>query len=187
MVSLEQFVRYPLAAAMLAAMGSPAGACADEHGPCAPAGAAVVSMEQLPPAAAAGIAGAAPGARVQDVLSFEDAGRAMYLARTVRAGRAMGVQVGATGEVVLVETRLSASELPGPVKRTADAEVGTYALRDYWKRERRDGTGGAGATSESYVVRASSRARVKSLEIAPDGGVVSSTFETVEAPGVQNG
>lgn len=166
MSSLNTFIRFPLAAAMLAAMGSISGCRSDEG--IAPAG-EVVAIEQVPEAARATMTEKAAGSTIDEVTTFEEDGKRMYLAKTIQNGKTTGIEVYSTGEVCCIETKLEASELPPLVKRAADAETLGYPQREFWKKDSK------GAVT--YAVMATSRARVKQIEIDANGKIIKSAFE----------
>jgi hypothetical protein len=167
MSSLNSFIRFPLAAAMLAAMGSlGAGGCSSDGQ--AGEAASVVAIESVPEAARATMQAKAGESAISEVTTFEEDGKQMYMARTIQNGRTTGIEVYATGEVCCIETKLEASELPPVVKRSADAETLGYPQREFWRKDSKDVV--------TYVVTAASRARSKHVEIDAQGTIIKSTF-----------
>jgi len=169
----DHSIRFPLAAAMLAAMGGvagghPTGARASGEGDetqhrCLSVGEvpgpALTSIE-------AALAAHESGASADAYLSFESSGETVYVGETIIQGRTAAVEVRASGEVRSVELEISERELPGQVKRMVDAETGSYPRRAYWKKLSKG--------EVSYVVNARSTARAKRLELDQRGRVLKS-------------
>jgi hypothetical protein len=180
MSMFDHSIRFPLAAAMLAAMGGVSAGCSS--GPAAreamggaESGHRTIGVGEVPGPALTAIdaqlssfqgGGRDDGASVDEYLRFEENGETMYVGQTVIAGRRTAVEVHADGEVCCVEVEVPLSELPAAVKRVSDAETGSYPARAYWKKLSR------GATT--YVVNARSSARAKHLEIDELGRVLKS-------------
>jgi hypothetical protein len=173
MSRLNTFIRFPLAAAMLAAMGTLATGCRIEQS-VHPEGEAV-AIETLPDAARASIQANAGKEGVSRVTAFQEEGEQMYLARTIKDGRATDIEVFSSGQVACIQTQVRPEELPAPVKRVADAETLGYPQRVFWKKENRDKAAGFGVVV-TYVVEAASTSRDKQVEIDPSGKVLRSAF-----------
>lgn len=173
MSRLNTFIRFPIAAAMLAAMGTLATGCRIEQ-PVHPDGEAV-AIDSLPDAARVAIQANAGKEGISQVTAFEEDGSQMYLARTIKDGRAMDIEVFSSGQVCCIQTQVRPEELPPPVKRVADAETLGYPQRVFWKKESRDKAAGFGMVV-TYVVEAASKSRDKQVEIDPSGKVLRSAF-----------
>lgn len=189
MSMFDHSIRFPLAAAMLAAMGGASAAsgvgCGDSpfgavREVCGPSGELqrVLTVDQVPGPVLSSIEsqlnrfdGVLPvDAGIQssadEYLSFEANGETMYVGETVIRGRRTAVEVRASGEVSCVEVEVPQHELPAAVKRMSDAETGSYPTRAYWKKLRNGET--------TFVVNAKSSARSKHLELDAGGRVLSS-------------
>ncbi|MDP1661533.1 MAG: hypothetical protein Q8L55_06415 [Phycisphaerales bacterium] len=155
------FIRFPLAAAMLAAMGTSTGGTPDARAGGCDCG--MVARADLPAPALDAIVREAGGLDFGPVTLCEREGSTVYSADMVRDGHATGVEVDAAGAVKSVTTEIEAWELPLAVKRVVDAETLGFPARSYLVRTTGDET--------LYVVDAATPRRGKRLEIS-EGGIV---------------
>lgn len=164
----DTFIRFPLAAAMLAAMGTAsAGTGRVGAGECDEC--AVVARADVPMPALDAIVREAGGLDFGPVTLVEREGDQVYVADMVRDGHVTGVAVDAAGAVRSVTTEVEAWELPLPVKRIADAETLGFPARSFAVR-----TTGAETV---YTVDAATQRRGKQLEIDPQGRVLSKVLK----------
>jgi hypothetical protein len=166
----DTFIRFPLAAAMLTAMGT-ASAGTGKPGihECEECG--IVSRADVPVPALDAIVREAGGLDFGPVTLVEREGdeAPVYVADMVRDGHVIGVAVDAAGSLRSVTTEIEAWELPLPVKRIADAETLGFPARSFAVR-----TTGAETV---YTVDAATQRRGKQLEIDPQGRVLNKVLK----------
>jgi hypothetical protein len=158
------FIRFPLAAAMLAAMGTSTGGtgrvgaarCGDECG--------MVARTDLPAPALDAIVREAGGFDFGPVTVVEHDGHRCFTADMVRDGHVTGVEVDSVGTLVGVNTEIEAWELPVAVKRIVDAETLGFPARSFVLRST--------PSSRTYLVDAATERRGKRLEISEQGIVL---------------
>lgn len=158
------FIRFPLAAAMLAAMGTSSGGTGRASaGECEAAECAMVARAALPVPALEAIVREAGGLDFGPVTTFQREGAQLFTADMVRDGHVTGVEVDAEGAVHSVTKEIEAWELPVAVKRVVDAETLGFPARSFVLR--------TAGSETSYVVDAATNRRGKRLEIS-EGGVL---------------
>ncbi len=166
-------IRFPLAAAMLAAMGSASGAAvrgssgdanSRDESACG-----IIARGDLPAPAFNAIVREAGGLDFGPVILVEREGTCVYQADMLRDGHATGVEVGADGTVTSVTTEVEAWELPPAVKRAVDAETLGFPARSFTVVTRGEET--------LYLVDAATERRGKQLEIDPQGRVLSKVLK----------
>jgi len=167
------FIRFPLAAAMLAAMGTSSGGATrsggggqDEAEVCE---CGMVARDDMPVPALEAIVREAGGLDFGPVTTFEREGAQFFTADMVRDGHVTGVEVDAAGAVKSVSTEIEAWELPVAVKRVVDAETLGFPARSFVVRT----TG----SETLYLVDAATERRGKQLEIDPQGRVVNKVLK----------
>ncbi|MFT3685514.1 MAG: hypothetical protein QM783_11390 [Phycisphaerales bacterium] len=163
----DSFIRFPLAAAMLAAMGTASAetgrkACTGECG--------MVARADVPEPALDAIVREAGGLDFGPVTLVERADKTpLYAADMVRDGHVTGVEVDAAGAVQSVTTELEAWELPTVVKRIVDAETLGFPARSFSVR--------TSGSETIYMVDAATERRGKQLEIDPLGRIVNKVLK----------
>jgi hypothetical protein len=164
----DSFIRFPLAAAMLAAMGTASvetgrRACTGECG--------MVARADVPEPALDAIVREAGGLDFGPVTLVErgEGAAPLYAADMVRDGHVTGVEVDAAGAVQSVTTELEAWELPTVVKRIADAETLGFPARSFSVR--------TSGSETLYMVDAATERRGKQLEIDPLGRIVNKVLK----------
>ena len=164
----NSFIRFPLAAAMLAAMGTAAngsqGAGKQRENECG-----MVARADVPERALKAIVREAGGLDFGPVTLSEHDGASFYQADMVRDGHVTGVEVDADGALQSVTTEIEVWELPTAVKRTVDAETLGFPARSFVVRTR--------GMETIYVVDAATERRGKQLEIDPQGRVVNKVLK----------
>lgn len=166
----NSFIRFPLAAAMLAAMGSATGAGGSTGrslGDATESG--LVERADVPQPALEAIVREAGGLDFGPVTVSERDGASLYQADMVRDGHVTGVEVDAAGAVKSVTTEIEVWELPLAVKRVADAETLGFPARSFVARTQDDVT--------VYLVDAATERRGKQLEIDPQGRVLNKVLK----------
>jgi len=166
MSRVDGFIKYPLAAALLAAMGGASTPGGRER---ACDGCGVVARAEVPAAAIDAIAREAGGLDFGPVTRMERDGATVYTADMVRDGHVTGVEVDAAGAVRSVTTEIEPWELPTVVKRIADAETLGFPARSFSVRTT--------ARETVYMVDAATERRGKQLEIDPLGRVVNKVLK----------
>ena len=157
----NSFIRFPLAAAMLAAMGTATGGAGART---RESEAGIVVRADVPEPALEAIAREAGGLDFGPVTVTRHDGASFYQADMVRDGHVTGVEVDAAGAVQSLTTELSAWELPLAVKRIVDAETLGFPARSFTLRESRG--------VRTYTVDAATERRGKRLELSEAGEVL---------------
>jgi hypothetical protein len=169
MSRVNSFIRFPLAAAMLAAMGTAAHSGGVGAGKQRDTGLGLVSRADVPEPALEAITREAGGLDFGPVTLTQREGETVYQADMVRDGHVTGVEVDADGAVQSVTTEIEVWELPPAVKRVVDAETLGFPARSFVVRTR--------GAETLYLVDAATERRGKQLEIDPLGRVVNKVLK----------
>ncbi len=165
----RSFIRFPIAAAMLAAMtvsGAGLSGCKssslitepsaeDERG---------IALADMPTPARDAIEKLASGARIQECRTMIEKGVRMYSAEFERDGRDVEVEVFADGRVCCVETETTLDELPRDVRAAALSHLGDATVKGCIKKE----SGGV----TSYVVEGKKAGKSISVELDRTGKLI---------------
>ncbi len=167
----DTFIRFPIAAAMLAAMGTASGGTSRSAGPddCEAFECGMVARADMPVPAFEAIVREAGGLDFGPVTTFEREGAQLFTADMVRDGHVTGVEVDAAGAVRSVSTEIEVWELPVAVKRVVDAETLGFPARSFMVRTQGEET--------LYLVDAATERRGKQLEIDPQGRVLNKVLK----------
>ncbi|MBY0307533.1 MAG: hypothetical protein K2Q09_02215 [Phycisphaerales bacterium] len=165
----DSFIKYPLAAAMLAAMGGAGSEPGSGGRRACESCCGIVARAEVPAPALDAIVREAGGLDFGPVTIVERDGAPLYAADMVRDGHVTGVEVDSLGAVRGVTTEIEAWELPTAVKRIVDAETLGFPARSFCVTTR------GGETV--YSVDAATERRGKQLEIDPLGRVVNKVLK----------
>jgi hypothetical protein len=164
MSRLDTFIRFPLAAAMLAAMTTVTG-CHTLPGRDGADRGQEVALGDLPKPAQDSIRKEAGEAPITSITAKGTIpGAHTYTVDTVKEGRQMNIQVTETGAVAWVQTEVGVEDLPTLVKRTADAETLGYPNRSFAKKVLHGKT--------TYIACAATAMRGKVIEIDENGRII---------------
>jgi hypothetical protein len=174
---LDQLFKFPLSAAIAAAMGGT---------PCDAAGDGILASSQQASIQqhARGtqgvvqpeIAGELTVNRLPEAMEFDSInseGQQIFTGQSTDGGRTANISMTSGGEIVGIETELALSDLPAPVKRTADIETLGYPSRRAILRQV--------PGNVSYLIFARATSRAKVLEVSPVGRVLQQRFEVISA------
>ncbi len=163
------FIRFPLAAAMLAAMtitGAGLSGCKssslitepsaeDERG---------IALADMPAPARDSIEKLASGTRIEECRTELDKGIRMYSAAFERNGRDVEVEVFADGRVCCVETEATLDELPRDVRAAALSHLGDTNVKQCITKE------SAGVTT--YIIQGKRDRKSVSVELDRTGKLI---------------
>ena len=150
--------RFPLAAAMLAAMS--AAGCHSGR-----AGDRELALGEAPAAVQQTVTREAAGAKIEDFKSIVEDGKTLYVAEFIRDGKPTEVEVYADGVICCIETELAPAELPAAVREAAQRGTAGLTITEV---ERKLSKGVV-----TFLVEAEGGGREVSMELAGDGRVIS--------------
>ncbi len=162
-------LRFPLAAAMLAAMtitGAGLTGCQssslitepraeDERG---------IALADMPPPARQSIEKLASGAQIEECRTMIEEGSRMFVAEFERDGRDVEVEVYADGRVCCVETETKLEELPRDVRASASSHLNGLNVTECVTKESKGTT--------TYVVEGKKTGQKVSVELDRTGKVI---------------